>query len=157
MATHSSTLAWRIPWREEPGGLQSMGSQRVGHDWATSLHFTNPSHKRKSCSFPGIKKYLSQSLYTAALWCPALNKKCVVHCSAAKSCLILRSHVLKYSRLPCPSLSPGVFSNTVHWVHDAIQPSMSPPSPAFNLSQHQGLYQWVGSSYHMANVLELQL
>ena len=39
MATHSSTLAWRIPWREEPGVLQSMGSQRVGHDWATSLHF----------------------------------------------------------------------------------------------------------------------
>ena len=39
MATHSSTLAWRIPWREEPGRLQSIGSQRVGHDWATSLHF----------------------------------------------------------------------------------------------------------------------
>ena len=37
MATHSSTLAWRIPWREEPGRLQSMGSQRVGHDWVTSL------------------------------------------------------------------------------------------------------------------------
>ena len=36
MATHSSTLAWRIPWKKEPGGLQSMGSQRVGHDWATS-------------------------------------------------------------------------------------------------------------------------
>ena len=32
MATHSSILAWRIPWREEPDGLQSMGSQRVGHD-----------------------------------------------------------------------------------------------------------------------------
>ena len=32
MATHSSTLAWKIPWTEEPGGLQSMGSQRVGHD-----------------------------------------------------------------------------------------------------------------------------
>ena len=32
VATHSSTLAWRIPWREEPGRLQSMGSQRVGHD-----------------------------------------------------------------------------------------------------------------------------
>ena len=32
MATHSSTLAWRIPWTEEPGGLQSMGLQRVGHD-----------------------------------------------------------------------------------------------------------------------------
>ena len=36
MATHSSTLAWKIPWMEEPGTLQSMGSQRVGHDWATS-------------------------------------------------------------------------------------------------------------------------
>ena len=32
MATHSSILAWEIPWTEEPGGLQSMGSQRVGHD-----------------------------------------------------------------------------------------------------------------------------
>jgi len=32
MATHSSVLAWRIPWTEKPGGLQSMGSQRVGHD-----------------------------------------------------------------------------------------------------------------------------
>ena len=37
MATHSSILAWRIPRTEEPGGLQSTGSQRVGHDWATSL------------------------------------------------------------------------------------------------------------------------
>ena len=37
MATHSSTLAWKIPWTEEPGRLQSMGLQRVGHDWATSL------------------------------------------------------------------------------------------------------------------------
>ena len=36
-ALHSSTLAWKIPRREEPGGLQPIGSQRVGHDWATSL------------------------------------------------------------------------------------------------------------------------
>ena len=39
MATHSSILAWRIPWMEEPDRLQSTGSQRVGHDWVTSLHF----------------------------------------------------------------------------------------------------------------------
>ena len=39
MTTHSSVLAWRIPWTEEPGRLQSMGLRRVGHDWATSLHF----------------------------------------------------------------------------------------------------------------------
>ena len=37
MAIHFSTIAWKIPWTEEPGRLQSMGSQRVGHDWATSL------------------------------------------------------------------------------------------------------------------------
>jgi len=37
MAPHSSTLAWKIPWTEEPGRLQSMGSIRVGHDWVTSL------------------------------------------------------------------------------------------------------------------------
>ena len=39
MATHSSILAWKIPRTEEPGRLQSIRSQRVGHDWATSLHF----------------------------------------------------------------------------------------------------------------------
>ena len=38
-ATHSSILAWRIPWTVKPGGLQSMGSQRVGHNWAT-MHST---------------------------------------------------------------------------------------------------------------------
>ena len=37
MATYSSILAWKIPWMEEPRRLQSMGSQRLGHDWATSL------------------------------------------------------------------------------------------------------------------------
>ena len=37
MATHSSTLAWKIPWAEEPGRLQSVRSRSVGHDWATSL------------------------------------------------------------------------------------------------------------------------
>ena len=37
MATHSSILGWRIPWTEEPDGLQSVGSQRVGHDWAHTL------------------------------------------------------------------------------------------------------------------------
>ena len=44
MATHSSILAWRIPQTEEPGGLQSMGSQRIGHDWATTTFtFTCPN------------------------------------------------------------------------------------------------------------------
>ena len=48
MAPHSSTLAWKIPWTEEPGRLQSMGSLRVGHDWVTSLSlFTFMYWRRK--------------------------------------------------------------------------------------------------------------
>ena len=39
MAIHSSTIAWKVPWTEEPGRVKSMGSQRVRHDWATSLSF----------------------------------------------------------------------------------------------------------------------
>ena len=47
MAPHSSTLAWKIPWTEEPGGLQSMGLLRVGHDWATSLSLYTFMHWRR--------------------------------------------------------------------------------------------------------------
>ena len=51
MATHSSTLAWRIPWREEPGRLQSMGLQRVGHDWAIRKD-------QEKCGLPHAKSWL---------------------------------------------------------------------------------------------------
>ena len=47
MAPHSSTLAWKIPWTEEPGRLQSMGSLRVRHDWATSLSLFTFMHWRR--------------------------------------------------------------------------------------------------------------
>ena len=54
---------------------------------------------------------------------------------------------------------PEFTQTHVHWVYDAIQPShlLLPPSFVFNLSQHQGLFQWVGSSHQVAKVLELQL
>ena len=47
MAPHSSTRAWKMPWIEEPGGLQSMGSLRVGHDWVTSLSLSTFMHWRR--------------------------------------------------------------------------------------------------------------
>ena len=47
MGPHSSTLAWKIPWTEEPGRLQSMGSRRVGHDWVTSLSLFTFMHWRR--------------------------------------------------------------------------------------------------------------
>ena len=58
-----------------------------------------------------------------------------------------------HHQLPVPTQTP------VHWVGDAIQPShsLSPPSPAFNLSQHLGLFQWVSSLHQAAKVLDFQL
>ena len=71
-APHSSTLAWKIPWTEEPGGLQSMGSLRVGHDWATSLSpFTFRHWRRKwqptPVSLPGESQG-RRSLVGCRLW-----------------------------------------------------------------------------------------
>ena len=57
VAPHSSTLAWKIPWMEEPGRLQSVRSLRVGHDWATSLHF----HFSLSCIGEGNSNSLQYS------------------------------------------------------------------------------------------------
>ena len=73
-----------------------------------------------------------------------------------------RPRGLQHTRLPCPSPSPRVCSNThplTCWIGNAIQPShpLSCPSPASNLSQHQGLFQWVSSLRQVAEVLEIQL
>ena len=72
MAPHSSTLAWKIPWMEEPGRLQSMGSRRVGHDWATSLSlFTFTRCRRKWQPTPVFLPGESQgwgSLLGCRLW-----------------------------------------------------------------------------------------
>ena len=57
----------------------------------------------------------------------------------------LQPHELQHARVPCQSLSPGVCSSSCPWVGEAMQPSrpLSPPPLALNLSQHQGLFQWV--------------
>ena len=71
MAIHSSTIAWKIPWTKDPGRLQSMGSQRVGHIWVTSLHFTSILYWK----IP----------WTEGAWWAAVH----CYCSVAKSCLTL--------------------------------------------------------------------
>ena len=71
MAPHASTLAWEIPWTEEPGRLQSMGSLRVGHDWATSLSLFSFMHWRKWQPTPVFLPGESQgrqSLVGCRLW-----------------------------------------------------------------------------------------
>ena len=62
MATYSSILAWKIPWTEEPGRLQSMGSRWVGHDWATSLVGYWGLRRTPSPSFQCSEKYTQRKL-----------------------------------------------------------------------------------------------
>ena len=76
-------------------------------------------------------------------------------CSVANSRPTRWPHGLQYTRFPCPSLSPGICSNSCplnRWCHPTISSSV-----ALNFSQQQGLFQWVGSLHQVAKVLELSL
>ena len=85
MATHSSILAWRIPWTEEPGGPQSTGWQRVGHDWATSLTlscFSRGSDGKESAwneGDPGLILGLGRS--------PGEGNDYPLQCSCLENCM----------------------------------------------------------------------
>ena len=73
MATHSSILSWRVPWTEEPGGLQSIGSQRVGHDWSNLACVNNSSLHESAWCVPGtvVGTFIRVSAYlilTTSLW-----------------------------------------------------------------------------------------
>ena len=89
MAPHSSTLAWRIPWTEEPGGLQSLGSLRVGHDWVTSLSLFTFMHWRRKWQptpvfLPG--EYQRQgSLLGCRLWGRTESGMTEATCSSSSS------------------------------------------------------------------------
>ena len=98
-------------------------------------------------------------------WTPAkcmiylLNVRCCC-CLVAKSCPTLCDPKdFSMPGFPVLHYLPEFAQTHVHWVGDNIQPShplSSPSLPAFNLSQNQGLFQWVGSSHQVAKVLELQ-
>ena len=84
MATHSSTFAWKIPWMEEPGRLQSMGMWRVGHNWATSLSLFTFIHRRRKWQPTGwcFKKFhshklssLKQCKFFLQLWSPKIHSQ----------------------------------------------------------------------------------
>ena len=73
-APYSSTLAWKIPWTEKPGSLQSMGSRRVRHDWTTSLSLFNFMHWRRKWQHTAVflpgESQGRGSLVGCRLWCP---------------------------------------------------------------------------------------
>ena len=130
MATHSSILALRISWTEEPGGLQSMELQRVTTErLSTRANSVLLEHSEFS---------------SVAQSCPTLCDP--MDCSMPG--------------LPVHHQFPELAYTDVHGVSDAIQPShplSSPSPPAFNLCQHQGPFTWVSSSQQVTRVLEFQL
>ena len=198
MANHSSIVAWKIPWTEEPDRLQSMGSQRVGHDWATSLtsltcvtesldcaaainivnqlyfnkkmnfknHFNNsPPHTLENkgicilLEFPRACAYYSLLVFELKYSWFALSQVSVS--SISQSCSTLCDpKACSTPGLPVHRQLSELTQTHVHWVGDAIQPShplSSPSPPAFNLSQHQGLFKWVSSLHQVAKVLPFQI
>ena len=144
MATHSSILAWKVPWTEEPGRLQSIGSQRVRHDWATNTNFI-----------------IGHRIQTSLFQCK--NNSFSFEFSSVQSLSHVRLFVTPWTTARQASLSitnsqslpkPMSIESVI-----AIQPShplSSPSPPALNLSQHQGLFKWVSSLHQVAKVLELQ-
>ena len=120
MATHSSTLAWKIPWMEDRGRLQSTGSQRVEHDWTTSLSLS--------------LSVVESSDLLLINCCFSVTKSCSTFCDPVDWTI---------PDVPILHYLPELAQTHVRWVGDAIQPShplSSPSSPAFNLSQNQGLF-----------------
>ena len=110
MAIHSSILAWRIPWTEEPGGLQSVGSQRVGHDWATNTTLL-------------LLLVVVQSLSCVQLFMTPWTAACRLLCPVRHLLELAQIHVCWVSDAIQPS-----------------RPLSSPSPPALNLSQHQDLF-----------------
>ena len=117
-------------------------------------------------SFRAHKKDKNKFFLSVALtWLYLLPYK-VIHLSLGVCCCChqvmsdsLRPHRMQHARLPFALYHCPEFVQThVHWVSDAIQPShpQSPPS-TLNLTQHQGLFQWIGFAYQVVRVLELQL
>ena len=112
MAIYSSILAWKIPWTEEPGGLQSVGSQRVRLDWAHA-HTHTHTHTHNNYIYPG---YCCSSVSKS---CPTLSNS--MHCSMPG--FLVPPHLLGFAQVH------------VHWIGDAIQTSHPLSSSAFSLSQ----------------------
>ena len=92
MAPHSSTLAWKIPWTEEPGRLQTMGSWRVGHDWVTSLSLFPFMHWRRKWQptpvfLPGESQ--GREAWWAAVYGVAQSRTRLKRLSSSSSMLLL--------------------------------------------------------------------
>ena len=145
MAPHSSTLAWKIPWMEEPGGLQSMGSLRVWHDWATSVSlFTFMHWRRKWQPTPVFLPGESQgrgSLVSCHLW--GRRELDTTEATLQQHTLFLKILIL-VSRIPSSHnillafLCPPFFPTPTFFLHNPAFNCLSSPliGPRSVLSLH---------------------
>ena len=154
---HSSTPASKIRWTEEPGGLQSMELQRVRYNWMyrqaifkmifTLIVYQKPKENtfwREMTAVKTSDNFVISQFSSFPQSCPN----------------IWDSMGCNTPGFPVHHHLPWIAQTHVHRVSDAIQPShslLSSSPPAFNLSQHQGLFQWINSLHQVANVLKLQL
>ena len=140
MAPHSSTFAWKIPWMEDPGGLQSVGSLRVRHDWATSLSLF---------TFFFLKVYFIFKLYIIVLVFPniKMNPPQVYMCSPSWTLLPPPSAYHPSGSSQCTSpkhpvscIKPGL---ATRFIHDILHVSM-PFSHALEkeMATHSSVLSW---------------
>ena len=152
MATHSSVLAWRIPWTEEPGGLQSMGSHRVGHNWSDLAAAAACSHSREYSDVHSYRNILKRE-----------------HSQTWKACLHVISLTSLHSHLNSHKnthILMGLHTDTVANLHPLPPTShthsyMDMLSHLFN-RQHDNTqityvwsisYTWTSSHIHTARML----
>ena len=138
MATHCSILAWKIPWQRSLAGYSPWDHKEL--DTPERL-----THTHMPCTFSSISDIFLK---------PCIYEFCCCLCSIAKSSLTLCDSMdCSTPGFPVFHYLPEFVPTHVHWISDAIQPShsLSPASPpALNLSEHHGLFQWVGFLHQVA-------
>ena len=124
IVTHSSILAWEIPWTEGFGGLPSMGLQRVGHDWATNP-FTCFHTSLHLCPFflgliysLGLLEVLSTNISTISIYfsCLCVKHVCVYMCKCVYYMSIVLGHLLIFRQL-----NKMIMKNDLHCNHSGFQ------------------------------------
>ena len=97
MATHSSILAWKIPWMEEPGRLRSMGSQGVRHNWATNTFYTKKSQFNIFISSIVMHLFIYWPQYNIEIPVSYLFEQNFIYCDLSPSALVLQIFPLVHS------------------------------------------------------------
>ena len=136
MATHFTFLAWRIAWTEKPGGLQSIRSQRVRHNWSDleQIKWINRQLKLMVLSFFLIKHHLGWFSFTKTMLVISNHNLIWYFISSVQFSHSVMSdsllpHESQHARPPCPSPAPRVYSNpcpSSRWCHPAISSSVVP-------------------------------